>query len=86
MNNKSLLQKIENLPVAILPTMVGALTLSTVYSNMGYTWIRHITSWAAVVVLLTYVVKLAVYPKTCMKEYSNTVPASLYAGFTMIFL
>ena len=84
MNNKSLLQKIENLPVAILPTMVGALTLSTVYSNMGYTWIRHITSWAAVVVLLTYVVKLAVYPKTCMKEYSNTVPASLYAGFTMI--
>ena len=27
---------------------------------------------------------MIVYPKTCLKEYSNTVPASLYAGFTMI--
>ena len=84
MNNKTFLQKIENLPVPILPTMVGALTLSTVYSNMGYTWVRHITSWIAVIVLLSYIIKMMVYPKTCLKEYSNTVPASLYAGFTMI--
>ena len=84
MNNKTFLQKIENLPVPILPTMVGALTLSTVYSNMGYTWVRHITSWIAVIVLLSYIIKMIVYPKTCLKEYSNTVPASLYAGFTMI--
>lgn len=84
MNNKSLLQKIENLPVPILPTMVGAFTLSNVYLNMGYTWIRHITAWATVLVLIAYITKIVVYPKTCMKEYSNTVPASLYAGFTMI--
>lgn len=84
MNNKTFLQKIENLPVPILPTMVGTLTLSTVYSNMGYTWVRHITSWIAVIVLLSYITKMIVYPKTCLKEYSNTVPASLYAGFTMI--
>lgn len=84
MNNKSLIQKIENMPVPILPTMVGALTLATVYSGMGYTWIRHITSWAAVIVLLTYLTKIVVYPKTFAKEYSNTIPASLYAGFTMI--
>ena len=84
MNNKSLLQKIENLPVPILPTMVGAFTLSNVYLNMGYSWIRHITAWAAILVLIAYITKIVVYPKTCMKEYSNTVPASLYAGFTMI--
>ena len=46
--------------------------------------IRHITAWAAVLVLIAYITKIVVYPKTCMKEYSNTVPASLYAGFTMI--
>lgn len=84
MNNKTFLQKIENMPIPILPTMVGALTLSTIYSNMGYTWVRHITSWIAVIVLLSYITKIIVYPKTCLKEYSNTVPASLYAGFTMI--
>ena len=51
---------------------------------MGYTWVRHITSWVAVIVLISYIIKMIVYPKTCLKEYSNTVPASLYAGFTMI--
>lgn len=84
MNNKSLLQKIQNMPVPVLPTMVGALTLSTVYSNLGYTWVRHITAWVAVLVLVAYITKIVVYPKTCIKEYSNTIPASLYAGFTMI--
>ncbi len=86
MNNKTFLQKIENLPVPILPTMVGALTLSTIYSNMGYTWVRHITSWVAVIVLISYITKMIVYPKTCLKEYSNTIPSSLYAGFTMIIM
>ena len=86
MNNKTFLQKIENLPVPILPTMVGALTLSTIYSNMGYTWVRHITSWVAVIVLISYIIKMIVYPKTCLKEYSNTIPSSLYAGFTMIIM
>ena len=51
---------------------------------MGYTWVRHITSWVSVIVLVSYIIKMIVYPKTCLKEYSNTVPASLYAGFTMI--
>ena len=84
MNNKSFLQKTENLPVAILPTMVGALTLGNVYSGMGYTWVRHITTWAAIIILLTYLAKIIFHFDTVKKEYSNTVPASLYAGATMI--
>lgn len=86
MNNKSFLQKVQNLPVAILPTMVGALTLSTVYSNMGYTWVRHITTWVAIAILLVYLTKMIFHFDTVKKEYSNTVPASLYAGFTMIIM
>lgn len=84
MNNKSFLQKLGDIPVAILPTMVGALTLSTVFGNMGYTWVRHITSWTALVILLLYLGKIIFNFDTVKKEYSNTVPASLYAGFTMI--
>ena len=34
MNNKSLIKKVKNLPVPILPTMVGAFTLSNIYSGM----------------------------------------------------
>ena len=84
MNNKSLIKKVKNLPVPILPTMVGAFTLSNVYSGMGYTWIRHITAWAAIAVILSYILKICFHFDTVKKEYSNTIPASLYAGFTML--
>jgi exfoliative toxin A/B len=80
----NLLKKTENIPVPLLPTMVGAATLSNIYSSLGYSWIRHITMWVATAVLLVYLVKILAFTDTCKKEYSNTVPASLYAGFTMI--
>ncbi|MBD7913700.1 TDT family transporter [Clostridium sp. Sa3CUN1] len=82
--NKNLLKKTENIPVPLLPTMVGAATLSNIYSSLGYSWIRHITMWIATGVLLVYLVKIFSFTDTCKKEYSNTVPSSLYAGFTMI--
>ena len=81
---KNLLKKIENIPVPLLPTIVGAATLSNVYSTLGYTWVRHLTMWVATIILIAYLVKIIAFTNTCKKEYSNTVPASLYAGFTMI--
>lgn len=84
MSNNTFSQKLKGMPVAILPTMVGAATLSNVYLTLGYTWIRHIIMISATVVLLCYIGKLFKHTETCVNEYSNTVPASLYAGFTMI--
>lgn len=81
---KTFVQKLENLPVPVLPTMVGAATLGTVYANLGFTWIKHITIFAVAVILISYTGKIFVHNKTVVKEYSNTVPASLYAGFTML--
>ncbi len=80
----NLLKKIENIPVPLLPTMVGAATLSNVYSTLGYSFVRHLTMWVATIILMAYLVKIIAFTNTCKKEYSNTVPASLYAGFTMI--
>ncbi len=79
-------ERLERMPVPVLPTFVGALTLSNVYSGMGYPWIRHITMWAATVVILLYVVKIIRFPQTCKKEYETVVPCSLYAGFTMVLM
>ena len=78
--------KTERMPVPVLPTFVGALTLSNVYSGMGYVWIRHLTMWTATVVLLLYIIKIIKYPKTCLSEYQTVVPCSLYAGFTMVMM
>lgn len=81
-----MIERLERLPVPVLPTMVGALTLSNVFSGMGYPWIRHLTMWAATLVLLVYIVKIVCYPKVCVNEYKTVVPSSLYAGFTMCMM
>ena len=78
------MNRLERMPVPVLPTFVGALTLGNVYSGMGYPWIRHITMWAATIVLLLYIVKIIKFPMVCKKEYETVVPCSLYAGFTMV--
>ena len=78
------MERLEKIPVPVLPTFVGALTLGNVYSGMGYPWVRHLTMWAATVMLLVYIVKIIRYPQTCRKEYETVVPCSLYAGFTMV--
>ncbi len=81
-----LFERIERLPVPVLPTMVGALTLSNVYNGLGFAWIRHIMMVIASVVWCIYLIKIIKYPKICYGEYCQTVPASLYAGFTMIMM
>lgn len=80
------MERLERMPVPVLPTFVGALTLSNVYSGMGYTWVRHLTMWVATIVLLLYIVKIARFPGTCRKEYETVIPCSLYAGFTMVMM
>ncbi|MGN0307887.1 MAG: TDT family transporter [Lachnospiraceae bacterium] len=80
------MNRLERMPVPVLPTFVGALTLSNVYSGMGYPVVRHITMWAATIVFLLYIIKLVKFPGTCKKEYETVVPCSLYAGFTMVLM
>ncbi|MCB7317747.1 TDT family transporter [Lacrimispora sp. 210928-DFI.3.58] len=80
------MNRLERMPVPVLPTFVGALTLGNVYSGMGYTWVRHLTMWAATLVVLLYVAKIVKFPLTCKKEYETVVPCSLYAGFIMVLM
>lgn len=81
-----MLERLERMPVPVLPTFVGALTLSNVYSGMGYAWVRHLTMWVATIILLLYIVKIAKYTKICLNEYKTVVPCSLYAAFDMMMM
>ena len=80
------MNRLEKMPVPVLPTFVGALTLSNVLSGMGYPWVRHLTMWVATIILLLYIVKIVRFPAVCKKEYENVVPCSLYAAFTMMLM
>ncbi|MGL4374314.1 MAG: TDT family transporter, partial [Turicibacter sp.] len=79
-----LFKKIENLPVGVIATAVGAATLANAYLPFGFTWIRHLTLFLVSFVWLAAIIKVTYYFTTFKKEYSNVVPASLYATFSML--
>ena len=81
-----MLERLKKMPVPVLPTFVGTLTLSNVYGGMGYTWLRYTVMAIATIIILCYIVKIAMYPGVCASEYKLTVPSSLYAGFTMCLM
>jgi exfoliative toxin A/B len=87
MSKKSLFQKIENLPLPIIPTLVGATTLSNMYFLLlGSTWIRHLTMWFATIMLLAYLYKIIFYFEIVKKEYLTPVPSSLMPTITMLMM
>ena len=81
-----MIERLKRMPVPVLPTFVGALTLSNVYGGMGYSWFRFLTMAIATIVIICYIVKIILYPGVCASEYRQTVPSSLYAGFTMCLM
>lgn len=79
-------ERLKKFPVPVLPTFVGTLTLGNVYGGMGYTWFRVLIMICATVIVLAYIFKIILCSSTCMEEYKQTVPSSLYAGFTMCLM
>lgn len=80
------MNRLKAMPVPLLPTMVGAMTLSNVYLSLGFPFLRHLTMIAGALVWLVYCVKIIKFPGKIKEEYSATVLASLYAGFTMMMM
>lgn len=78
--------KLKKMPVPLLPTMVGACTLSNVYMSIGFEWIRHFIMCLALFIWLIYLIRIVSKFEICKEEYKTTVPSSLYAGFTMLMM
>lgn len=79
-------EKIVNLPVPILPVLTGVLTLSNVYSGLGFVWVRHFLMGLVGVIWLAYLAKIVIAPGKCLEEYNQVIPCSLYGGFTMTLM
>lgn len=86
MKQSAFFSRLEKMPVPLLATMVGAITLANYMQGLGFEWVRHATVWAAIIVWCCYAAKLVLFPKTCVAEYNQTILRSLYAGFTMIMM
>ncbi len=79
-------EKLKTIPVPLLPTMVGVCTLGNVYMGLGFTAVRHLAFWLAMIVAVLYIGKFITNSDVCKNEYSNVIPASLYAGFSMMLM
>ncbi len=64
--------------------MLGACTLSNVYNGLGFSFIRHLTTFFAIIIVLAYIIKIIVHPSVIKEEYKNPVTSSLYPGICMV--
>lgn len=81
----NIIKKAENLPVGAIATAVGLATLSNVFAAaLGMQSVRHVTMFLTSFVWFAAVIKIIVYRKAFLSDYSNVVPASLYATVTML--
>ncbi len=81
---RNLFEKTKHIPIPLLPCMLGAYTLSNIYSGLGFTFIRHFTVFLAIVVLFAYLTKILIHPKLIKDEYLNPMTSSLYPGICMV--
>lgn len=81
-----MMERIKKMPVPLLPTMVGSMTLSNVLAGRGFVWIRPFMMILSTIILVMYTVKIFKYPEVVKKEYQQVIPASLYPGYFMMMM
>ncbi|MEF2889485.1 MAG: hypothetical protein U0N77_06715 [Turicibacter sanguinis] len=79
-----LLEKIGHLPVGVLATSVGLVTLSNIYLLLGFPILKHLAMMVAILVWLAALLKITVHFRIFKSEYKQAVPASLYGTFSML--
>jgi exfoliative toxin A/B len=85
-SKESFYEAIAELPVGAVAAMVGAATLSNVWNSLGYVWIRTITMGCGGILWIFALVKITGHFRVFKREYTNVVPASLYAAFFMLLM
>ena len=80
------MSRIEKIPVPCIATFLSFLTLGNVYGGLGFVWLRYLIMTCGTVFIIFYILKFAMFSKTCLKEYEQTIPASLYGAFSMVLM
>ncbi len=80
------MKRFKYIPVPAVAATLASLTLGNVYGGLGYTWLRALIMLCGTLMVLAYLVKIIFFSKTCLAEYNETIPASLYAPFPMCMM
>lgn len=79
---------IVNMPIGIIATMLGFITMSNVFGILGINSLKHVSVHAALIIIFFGFLKLFLYPKKVHAELNATVGASVYPtlGMTMMLI
>ncbi len=80
------MERLEKIPVPVIATFLSFLTLGNVYGGLGFVWLRYLIMALGTIFIVCYILKFAMFSKTCLKEYEQTIPASLYGAFSMCLM
>ena len=80
------MSRLEKIPVPCIATFLSFLTLSNVYGGLGFVWLRYLIMVLGTIFMICYILKMIMFPKTCLSEYDLTIPASLYGAFSMVLM
>ena len=80
------MERLERIPVPVIATFLSFLTLGNVYGGLGFVWLRYLIMALGTIFIICYILKIVMFSKTCLKEYDQTIPSSLYAAFCMVLM
>ena len=80
------MSRLERIPVPCIATFLSFLTLGNVYGGLGFVWLRYLIMALGTIFIICYILKIAMFSGTCLKEYDMTIPASLYGAFSMVLM
>lgn len=79
-----MIKKLDKIPVPSLAVILGLLTLSNIYSNLGYSFIRHCCMLFGTIFIVFIFIRNVVHFETFKSEYNTPIPSTLYGAFMMI--
>lgn len=60
--------------------------MSTIYSGLGFPFIRHLTLFFAIIIVISYLLKIILHPGVAKEEYMTPSVSSLYPGICMVLM
>lgn len=75
-----------HLPVGVMATLLGSITLANVFGLLGINSLKHIVVNFGLIIILAGFAKLFLYPKKVSEELKATVGASVYPTMGMAMM
>ena len=80
------MSRLERLPIPAVATTLSALTLANVYGGLGFSWVRYLVMGCGTLLILAFLCKMIMFSGSCLSEYAQTIPCSLYGAFSMCLM